>query len=364
MGMNTPTGNVKLYNRISQTSTAVFLVDFVAFLIDDETSTFIAGLSKGWLTSNGGTGGSTWEIIEAYSSGASTTKREIPSTTSGNGALDSFTDSDFSWRSGSLAVGDWMVLECGGTNAFHIYIELQSTTQIGYKFMPLGDFSTGGSAVTPPTSPNGFSATAIPDGGASSNLNLQTGYTSSVYYSGDAADRFFSFHINLATFMYVGETNQGASTDTRPYVMYTAADNLRWDVSTASQWSRLSPVDSATELTGGSNVQMYCVASLANRVHYGEVIDATGEFRILPVGVFFDDANHNHFAGWLVGVGSAPRDGVLSVTSGTANQVDRGDDTGDGIGPNSGGEENFIFTSDLNTAPGVMHFWDGSSTFP
>jgi len=363
MGMNTPTGNVKLYNRISHTSTAVFLVDFVAFLIDDEGSSFITGLNKSWLTTNGGTGGSTWKMVEAYSSAAST-NRQTPPTTSGNNALDSFTGTGFSWKTGSLLAGDWIVLECGGTNPFHIYIELNSTTQIGYKFMPLGDFSTGGSAVSPPVSPNGFSATAIPGGGSSSSLNAQTGYTSTVYYTGDAADRFFSFHINLATFMYIGETNQGASADTRPYVMYTDSDNLRWDMITASQWSRLSPVDNATELTAGSNVQMFNVADLGNRVHYGDVIDATGEFRILPVGVFFDDTNHNHFAGWLVGVGSAPRDGVLSVTSGTANQADRGDDTGDGIGPNSGGEENFIFTSDLNTAPGVMHFWDGSSTFP
>jgi len=364
----TPTGNVKVYPNIQHVTTSSeggassFLRDFMAFLLNDQT----AFGSSAWVPANGGTGGPGWEIIESYSGAAAT--RQTPLTTTGNGALLSHTPGTNGWRPdvATLTVGDWIVLETKDPYKFQIYFELQSTTVLYYKMMPYGNFATGGSAITPPT--GSFPSTGVPGYGADTFMQ-QTVFDAPAKYRAVAADRFFAMiadpgDFTSVTFEYMGEVAGAVSLDTRPYVAYEATNNCRWDLITASQWNRISPVDGATELILGSNVQMINVPDLGYRVHrYWDGGTTTSGTRMLPVGVFFDDANHNHFAGWLVGVCSSNTD---QGAVGAVNNATRGDDTGDGVGPNSGGQHNYAFRYDYTTGTpaGIAFYWDGQTEVP
>lgn len=366
--MAAPTGNVKVYPNIqhvttsSQGAVSSFLRDFMAFLLNDQT----AFPSSAWVA---GTGGPGWSIVESYSSLASSSSRETPSVTTGNGALASHSNSNNGWRPSNptLAVGDWMVLQTSGPNALQIYFEFQSTTVLYYKMMPYAGFTTDpGSPISPPT--GDFPSTGVPGLGADTFMS-QTVFDAPTRYRAVAADRFFAVMADPGdytgvTFEYMGEVVGAASLDTRPYVAYEATANCRFDIITASQWNRISPIDGATELTAGSNTQFHNVASIADRVHrYAESGTATDGTRMLPVGVFFDDAYHNHFAGWLVGVCSSNTD---QGAVGGVNNATRGDDTGDGVGPNSGGEHNYAFRCDSasGTPPGIAFYWDGETEVP
>lgn len=104
---------------------AAFLPDFARFLIDDHAT--IDGPAN------------PWTIVETYSGGASDT-HEIPGDTSDMDSLAS----DNAWRTGTLAINDWIVLESGSAaNKFRVGLEYQANDQIKFILDYKAGFTTG-----------------------------------------------------------------------------------------------------------------------------------------------------------------------------------------------------------------------------
>lgn len=370
-----------VYPNINHTTAASLILDFVGFLLDDETS-FATG--QAWTSGSGGTGGASWSIIEARGrdSGTGSPALAIPPTvTTGNGALaDINNDAGLSgsldpWGTNSgWTAGDWIVLQCTGTNPFQLYIEYGSTTTIEYKLMPVaakggGDaFTTGGSTATPPTTK--FPATSIPSG-ASATLNLQTVFATSANYSGVGDDRMFALiadpGTSSATFMYIGsvDTTSVAAEDAYPYVIYDDDAQCRWELTDTTAWRRLDPVDETTELTTVGSVQMFSQGS-GLRIHREDTGAATGETNLIPIGVAVTQTNYGHFVGFLENVFSVP---ATLGASGTINDPSANTATGDGVGPNSSGDKNYVYRNNdtatpPNADPGIGLSWDGTTNFP
>ena len=135
---------------------------------------------------------------------------------------------------------------------------------------------------------------------------------------------------------------------------------------TKTAWDRLSPVDESTLLISGVNQLPWASASTTNgpQAMLYDGIDPganVSEEGLGPVGVWFNDTGHLHFAGWLKNVFIASD---LYGTSGSIN-----DPTaipgGDKVGPNSPGTRNYVFRWDTATqSGGVALSWDGFTVYP
>lgn len=195
-----------------------------------------------------------FEVVEAYS-GASADKRRVPTVGAENTLQNAaFTaGGDFGWQTGTLAAGDWIVLQSTNATPFQIYLEYDAATVIKWALIPLGDFTPGGTDVTPPNG-QGFSATAFGTAaGTSPTLVTQTIAAGAENYSVIAANDLLIVITDNGTpanrtFMYAGAVDSHPD-DARPYVLKRTATYFG-EVGVIP-FARLSFVDSTTNLQTG-----------------------------------------------------------------------------------------------------------------
>ncbi len=195
-----------------------------------------------------------FDVVEAYST-ASADKRRVPTGGSENTLQNAaFTaGGDFGWQTGTLAAGDWIVLQSTNATPFQLYLEYDAATILKWALIPLGDWTPGGTDVTPPSG-QGFSATSFGTAaGTTPTLVSQTISAGAQNYSvicasdllivvtdnGTAAER---------TFMYAGAVDSHPD-DTRPYVLKRLPTGF--GAVGAALFARLSFVDGTTDLQTG-----------------------------------------------------------------------------------------------------------------
>lgn len=272
----------RFYTRQYHSGLDVAIPDMVRFLINDHPT----------ITGPG------WTIVEAQS-GAN---REVPSVATDLDSLVSAT----AWPNGTLSTGDWIVLEsanANNTNHFQLYIEYQSTTDINFIMFPLEDFSTGGGAATPPT----FPATAV---GAGGSIVAFTKDSAAITYSIVADEGMMALLVDAlgnsdCDWTYIGELDasfpDGTPADDRCYVIHDNESLVSWaDTSSEYVFNRLSPLDDSTVLTLGYDAQFFTWGSNV-RIHEDgtDIGRILGQHSIYPVGIWFNDTSHKHFAGFL-----------------------------------------------------------------
>ena len=275
----------KIYPKQFHTTPGLGLRDFVAFLIDDHAT----------ITGPG------WSIVEAFDS--ATVSRQIPSTTTGSGALASFTGT-FSWKDNTLTTDDWIVLETiVGGNEFQLYLEYATTTSIQYIMFPFEDFATGGGAVSPPT----FPSRAV-GSGSSVVTNSLALIDNGGWYSVIADEQQMILVITRGgrvniTFGYVGSLNDPLPSDTRPFVIWDTPSAASVSASgTFVPFNRISPVDNTTILTNGFLGQ-YRVGGTGFPGSSANIVCNDGTYwldeqPLIPVLVVFNDTNSQHVAGY------------------------------------------------------------------
>lgn len=317
-----PLTAAKIYPKQYHATLGKGLRDLVAFLINDHAS----------ITGPG------WSIVEAFDS--ATSSRQIPSTPSGSGALNSFTGT-FSWKDDTLTTDDWIVLEtniAGGNPEFQFYIEYATATTLQYIMFPFEDFSTGGGAVSPPTFPD----RAV---GSTTSVVTHTAFASdgAGWYTAVADEQMLSFIITRGgktniSWGYVGSVDEAFSNDTRPFVIY---DNpsvvIIYDGSGGTYWNRVSPIDNGTVIGTG-----YWMFPRPGSSPAGLFIDTTFWLPRQPLarpGVVFS-GTHNHVAGFL-----------RNVYMGHRGHAYR----------NILGSKDYICFSDDPTDACIVFPWDGST---
>ena len=323
-------------NRV-HTSILTALPDVVRFLVNNHPT----------LTGPG------WSIIEAFTS--SSASREVPSNSASVSSLATAT----SWISGPLGAGDWIVLESANgnnTNHFQLYMEADASTRLHVLLIPLCNFVTGGSAVTPPTFPTTSlgSGTSVPV----TIPCIATQMKISVVADQGMMAFIHDTGINSETvWTYVGELNgareNGSPADDRCYVIHDSPTALEWDEGVNDNalrfWNRLSPVDDSTMLSGTTNGGASAFVGEPNSphlpIHSEAERDMTlGVDSILPVGVNFGIGIHRHFAGFLRNVYSVHR-GL-----GTVGQLN---------------DRAFIYRNVGNQLhAGICFKWDGTTLYP
>jgi hypothetical protein len=111
------------YAKQSKANGSAFLTDMARFLIND-LATFT---------------GPGWTVIDTYSSAAGT-PHEVPGTATDMDSLAA----DNGWRTGTIAVGDYIILANNNVSyPFQLGIEYQSTTEFNFIVAPKSGFVTG-----------------------------------------------------------------------------------------------------------------------------------------------------------------------------------------------------------------------------
>jgi len=310
----------RYFARQTFSSLGIALPQIVRFLINDHAT----------ITGPG------WTIVEAQSA----SNREVPSDVSDLDSLVSATD----WPAETISTGDWIVLEsanANNTNHFQLYIEYDTATSIRFMLMPLEDFTTGGGAASPPT----FPATAFAEGALTFLMTMATG---AVVYSVIADEGMMAllvddFGILTCDWTYIGELDPSfPTTDDRCYVVWDDESAVNFNAGNQTI-NRLSPLDDSTLLIGTST-DLYAWGP-NNRIHevavgLGRI---SGQQTLFPVGVWFNNAGHQHFAGFMRN--------IFSIHSNVGNR-----------GTLNNRELMFRNNSSL-ASPGIVFAWDGLTDY-
>lgn len=313
-----PLTGAKFYPNIFHANNRLAARDIVAFLIDDHAT----------ITGPG------WSIVEAYDGTAGS--RQTPSTTTGTGALASFTGT-FSWKDDTVAVNDWIVLRTnigGGGTEFQLYLEADTSTTWQYKLIPLDDFATDPtSLVSPPVLP----VSSVGSGTSPVTHSLGNGW-----YSVVADEQMVTVFGHLGgggaiSWGYIGSLDQPHPSDIRPFVIYDNPGEVSvFNGSFGTYWNRLSPIDQSTILGTG----YWSWLRRGNDVNIADD-DLWLHNRVaLPVGVLFENAGHVHFAGFTRHVYQAQE------LMGHRNVI---------------GNLDFVTMSSVATRPGIAVKWDGTT---
>lgn len=283
-------------------------------------------------------GGPRHEIVECYDGVFAAPKRRVPTDPHDVTTLPA----GFSWRSGTVAVGDWCVLRTAvgmaGTTMSY-YVEADAAQTIRFFMCPLDNFVVGGLDATPPA----FPATCVGNGAALIDFAVAAG---AVRYSAtvDASSiRLFSDNGANMDQIYIGEVDgartDGTPADDRPYIIQRAT-NQAYIAGGGTWFNRLSPVDDTTLLSTG----YWVLAGGPLDVHpTGKDANLLGVWTVLPIGVLFDDAAHRHFAGRLRHTGSSSADMGARAQGDSLKWV--------------------CLASWAGARAGIAHRWDGVTAF-
>jgi len=316
----------RIYPKQIHSGLDVALPDIVRFLINDHPT----------ITGPG------WTIVEAQA-GAN---REVPPDPTDLDSLVSAT----AWANGTVAVNDWIVLEsanANNTNHFQLYIEYQATNDINFMLIPFENFSTGGGAASPPT----FPSTAFAIG---SSVNTFTKESTAIAYSVIADEGMMALLVDAfgnitCDWTYMGEITpsypDGSPSDDRCYIVHDNESLVSLaDAGSEITFNRLSPLDDTTILISGFDVNLFSFGTNSRLIEDASDLGRiSGQHIIYPIGVWFDDASHKHFAGYLRNVYSIH---AYAGSQGTLNN------------------KAYMFRNNSFLAGGGLVFeWDGATSY-
>ena len=317
---------------------ATWLPRFARWLIDD-----LAGQT-----------GPGWKIVEAYDK---TTALQLVPTAGDVSNMDNvaFSQNPFSWQSGTLATGDWIVFQSAHvSNTFHLYIRLASSSTIEMFLLPFGDFVPGVSLASfkPAFTNNATPAVALRKVGENGTTVAvpMAGFATPANYIAVADEECLILVFDNGTsasmaFTYVGQLDGARSfmtpADSRPYVIYDSPAPAT--LGTSTYFGRFSPLDSSTYIRGLPGGMSYSVSGPP--LHTENIYDGLGGAQgVLPLGVCFGVAGHRHFAGFLRYCGT------MSESVGPIGTV--------------GGMAYLAVNDATQTSMGIGITWDGVTPYP
>lgn len=292
--------------------------DMVKWLINDPTH----GLT-----------GPNWSIVEAWDNGGEGLAIPVD-----GHDVSTFASPTFNWRTGNLALGDFIILESDvgvAGKTMQVYLEYDTTTVMHVALLPLANWPTATASGSPPDAElNG--AKAVGDGGTfpGAYINM-TGYTFLADYTIVADEAMmailFDDNTNACAWIYVGEVtparSSGTPPDNCPFVILDSTTTV--SMLGGAYWNRLSPLDDTTVLIAGYSVEFYCTAGYP--LDTGNDVNPFGLWLVLPVGIYFDDFGHRHFMGLLRNIATCNPDKGSKGTIASLAWMYRNDSSGRGI---------------------------------
>lgn len=223
-----------------------------------------------------------WTVIDSWDG----TTRTAP----GSGDL---ADCANAWvpGGGSPGSGSWIVLRSQPGRVAATF-QVKFTNNAGtpqVQLIPYDDWSVGGGTGGSPTLPSRITTAAT--------LAVTTGTSPRAMVWDEAMFAVMTLNTGDATQRqtYVGEVDSRATeaNDPRPFVHFNGSGG--WEAST---WSRYSPIDGTTSLTGGL-VMIDSTSPTSTTFPLGLFISAAE--------IYFSTASHQHFAGIARHIGIGPR---------------------------------------------------------
>jgi hypothetical protein len=242
-----------IYDREQQTSVYTFLPQIARFLIGDHAS--ITGPTSPHI------------IIDTYSSAAAS-PHEVPSDSADMDSLAA----DNGWRTGTLVVGDYIILQSADAlRPYQIGIELQGTTSLRIKFSPRAGFDTGnddndmnaaGNWTNPVITYFDYS---IPSGSPYWSLMCSNNGNAVHMISENGSNYYFTSW---------GKFENAATTDLYPYAIFTSETACHGNSTSsgvhADDWKRISEV-SNTEIACQAFIDSFSISTTEN---YRKNLDA------------------------------------------------------------------------------------------
>ena len=236
------------------------------------------------------TSGTDWQVIDSWDG----TTRTAP----GSGDLADCAN-DWVPGGGAPGAGSWIVLasQPGRVAAnFQVrFINNAGTPQV--QLIPYADWTVGGGSGAAPTLPSRITTAAT--------MAVTTGTAPRAMVWDEAMFAVMVMNTADATQRqsYVGEVDQRATeaNDPRPFVHFNSSAG--WN---ASSWSRFSPIDNTTSLTGG--------VVMIDSTSTGSSTYPLGLF-VSAVEVYYGTASHQHFAGIARHIGIGPQVTVDTKTT-------------------------------------------------
>ena len=337
----------RTYAKVTQTNPG-------ASTLQMSTVELLRFLVEGTTVGGGAATGPGWTLVEAYSDGV----RCMPSDASDVDSLE--TESAGPVPSGTpgcagmrgdgsgLSTGDWWVVESadsdtdGLTNHFQMMVEYDTTAVWKFWLLPLEDWQVG-------TATPAAAGTSTPIGAGTALVSFSsfsTAGTMSIVADESVLHVWRDDGAGNVDWMPLGALDgarvAGTPADDRPYIIADKPDVVGF--STASYRNRLSPVDDATVLTSGYPAVIGQISDDATHAT-GDDTHLLGVWTVLPAGVYFSDAAHQHFAGFLRYVYTCSK-ALGSSASGTLDSA------------------NFLWMSYGITTTAVCVDWDGITAYP
>ena len=279
---------------------------------------WLTGETQGDLgTAGPGGGGVTVKVIEAWDAGSNGGARSVSS----DGTMDGLSGS-IAWKTDASAIEDgWIVMEFNGTGIngntgwqyFFQYGNALRDMDYSNVVIPRKDWQTDGG-----NPGSALTAQVAIAGETASGLCTQPSAISTATYNNTGATWYGwadngmvmimaddTANFGDAWFSYAGEVDDPNTGDNYPFVASSGAQfgNCHYvlgGLSSFNQWSRISPVDETTLLTGGRSLA-FCQISISEPFGTGAsspYADFGGYYRS-PISVAFADSAHQHVAGVL-----------------------------------------------------------------
>lgn len=264
-----------IYPKVSHPSGGVALRDLILFLLNDHGSY----TGPGW----------TW--VDSYDAAGGF--RETPQSDGTTLDVAQFANPANKWAVGDISAGSWIVLRSGASlvhaTHFHVFLEFYTTTNIRFHLLPMDNYDNGlalsgnrpdWTTMAIPKVPATYGNMGVSASGANYSAVVDETVLNWVFDDGGALN-----------WLCIQEVDASKAADTRPFVCLNNSGGVHLTTSGA-YWSRLSPVDDTTVITGfpeGLGL-VQCSAGADGLL---------GEYGIYPVGVYFTTGGHVHTAGWL-----------------------------------------------------------------
>ena len=306
------------YAKQSKADTGKFLVEFPRFLIDD-LATFT---------------GPGWTIIDTYSSGAGT-PHEVPGDPTDMDSLAA----DNGWRSNSLVINDYIILESASdANRFQVGIEYQTNDTIRMIVAPTGGFVTGNDDNDMITASNWGNAIITHD-------DFDVSGVVAANWSIIADEDHFKLIYDYPTtptrrFSYVGKLEDVHEDDVNPVFMWTVPEQPN-AVENSVRGKTLSLRDGETEI----NQYMSDLAGSAWEM-CGDGYDldtVTGEYRLLPMYICANTSGDCGIRGRLIGTWKTDQAAGAVAGKGTFSTRSYG------------------YVTNTSVSPPIVFEWDGST---